>query len=172
MTWAFGIIHGGVEVTKTLNALQLEMVVSMAKWKRRPDEGYVDFQMRSQRMARVIVHNSQRDRWGTVQLRLCWRFWGHVLRAAQHSTPSCSGIMVAFRDLDWWTNEQSITSGQRHGRRHYPRIMNQQRELIRVAGPKWKEVANDRATWNSLEKKWIQFRDVEWASGRQLQLTE
>ena len=169
MTWAFGIIHGGVEVTKALNALQLEMVISMAKWKRRPDEGHVDFQIRTQRMSRAIVHGTERDRGGTVQLGLCWRYWGHVLRAAQQQTPTCSGIMLAFRDLEWWTNEQALASGQRHGRRHYPRIMNQQRDVIRVAGPDWKRVACNRATWSSLEKK-LQIRDIDWASGRQLQI--
>ena len=171
MTWAFGIIHGGIEITKALNALQVEMVISMAEWKRRSDEGFVDYQVRTQRMARAVIYSTERDRWGAVQLRLCWRYWGHVLRASQQPTLTCSGIMVAFRDLEWWANGQLLTSGERHGRRHYPRIMNQQRDIVRVAGPDWKRVSLNRATWSSLEKKWLQVRDVEWASGRQLQLT-
>ena len=116
MAWAFGVTHGGVEVTKVLNALQLEMVISMAKWKRRPEEGFVNFQIRTQRMARAVVHSTETGRWGTVQLRLCWRYWGHILRAAQLPTPTCSGVMVSLRDLEWWTNEQASVTGQRHGR--------------------------------------------------------
>ena len=75
VTWAFGIIHG-VEITKALNILQQEMMVSMAGWKRKPHEAWIDYQIRTQRQARAATHASERDRWGTVQLRLCWRYWG------------------------------------------------------------------------------------------------
>ena len=63
------------------------------------------------------------------------------------------------------------SSGRRHARRHFPRLMNQQREVREIAGEQWQQRALNRADWASLEVAWVRYKDIAWASGRQLQLT-
>ena len=48
--------------------------------------------------------------------------------------------------------------------------MNLQRDARVVAGPNWRTRAQDRVDWASLEIAWVRRKDIEWASGRQLQL--
>ena len=67
MTWAFGILHPTKEITTALNQLQQEMVISMAGWKRKGDEGYVDYKQRSFRLARACIHQSEET--GGAQFR-------------------------------------------------------------------------------------------------------
>ena len=172
MTWVFGILHPTKEITTTLNQLQVEMVMSMGKWKRGSKEGYVDYKQRGSRYARACIFQSGRERWGSVQIRLSWRFLGHRLRASQTSSPSCSGILTAFRPLEWWEGQQATNSGKRHLRRHYPRLMSQQREIRHIAGEQWQQLALQRVEWAKLENTWLAYKDVQWASGRQLQITE
>ena len=160
MTWSFGILHPTQEITRALNHLQVQMVTSMMKKRRVPGEGYVEHQQRVQRLARAAIHASGRDRWGTVHIRLTWRYLGHRLRSAASTNPSCAGVATQFRDLNWWEQEQLRPSGHRHGRRHFPRLMNQQREVREVAGEQWASRALNRADWAMLESSWVRFKDI------------
>ena len=143
-------------------------MVRMAGWKRGHDEMYVECVQRVQRLARVKIHASGRERWGTRHLRLTWRYIGHRGRSSLSQNPTRAGIMTAWRPVLWWTEEQMRAGGMRHGRRRFPRMMGQQPEIQQLVGTQWIQATIDKQGWASKEPAWIDLKDVQWSSCRQL----
>ena len=153
MAWAAGTVMPTQTITNMLNAFQWDCISSMAKFRRRSDELFVDFRMRSCRASRAILHASGCERWGTLQIRMFWRFAGHRARGCANvegGSPSAATLFTHARNLQWWTRQQQLVGGRRHGRRHFARLMGEERELSAVAcegEESWQEVALNRARW-------------------------
>ena len=90
----------------------------------------MDYRQRAFRGARHLLHMLGKERWSSMAVRLRWRYIGHRARNGQSLNPGCAGKLSMFRLLSWWTQQQGISTGARHHRRHYPRLMG----LARGAG--------------------------------------
>ena len=162
--WYAAAATPNVQAMGALNTMQLEMVARMAGYKRRSEESWLDFRMRSLRAARQILHNSGAERWSTTWLRRHWQYRGHVVRAGEREQPPASSIMDGYRTLSWWRRQQSQRDGVRHPTSFYPHLSNEEVRLNRAAGAaEWRE-------WKSKEDQWVRQNDVAWCSGRQLAL--
>ena len=161
IAWTIGILLPTKQMLETLNSHMYNFLVIMCRIRRRPLESFVDYQMRSRRIARQALWNSGFERWSTMHLRLAWNYCGHRARSAALPNPPLSGILTRFRDPTWWDHQQ-----QRHGRRHFPRITNEEKSLALVH-PEWRELAHNKPQWKNAETDFIQKFDVPWASGRQ-----
>ncbi|CAE7550167.1 unnamed protein product [Symbiodinium necroappetens] len=155
-----------------LNTMQLEFVARMAGHKRRPDESWLDFRMRSLRAARQILSNAGMERWSTTWLRRHWQYRGHVVRAASRDQPPASSVMDGYRTLPWWRRQQASRDGVRHPAAFFPHLSNEEVRLNRAAGrAEWRELAADPVEWKKKEDQWVRQNDIAWCSGRQLTLT-
>ena len=174
MAWAAGIVMPSQTITNMINSVQWDCISSMAKFRRRSHEFYVDFRTRACRSSRAILFASKSERWGTLQIRMFWRLAGHRARGtpnAEGGAPSAATILTHARDLQWWRQQQGLVEGLRHRRRHYARLMGEAREISAVAcepGESWHGVALNRSRWAGLEKQWVLAKDRDWAAGRQL----
>ena len=155
ISWIIGTLHPTKELTRAINTFQQDCIVSVAGWKRRPQEMWVDYVQRVQRLARLKIFESGRERWGTTQIRLAWRFIGHRGRSSMEEHPTCSGLISKWRTLEWWENEQQLSGGRRHGRRHFPRMMGQQREIRAIVGSPWLQKTMDKKGWAESEAAWV-----------------
>ena len=170
MSWVIGTIMPTKQVSESLNAFQLQCVVTMTRIKRRPDEYFVDFQARSRRLARYWLHSSGFLRWSTMHPQLVWRYSGHRARNIHQEAPSAASRLTYFRTPQWWAEQQQLSQGFRHRRRHFPRITLEEKCLRAAASGEWREVAQDRERWKQLESVFVDSNDVPWTSGRQLAL--
>ena len=64
MAWAAGIVMPSQTVTNMINSFQWDCISSMAKFRRRSDEFFVDFRTRACRSSRAILFASNCERWG------------------------------------------------------------------------------------------------------------
>ncbi|CAE7866414.1 unnamed protein product [Symbiodinium sp. KB8] len=117
-----------------LNTMQLELVARMAGHKRKPEESWLDFRMRSLRAARQILSNAGMERWSTTWLRRHWQYRGHVVRAASRDQPPASSVMDGYRTLAWWRRQQANRDGVRHPASFFPHLSNEEVRLNRAAG--------------------------------------
>ena len=177
ISWSVGAIYPTQSAVAMLKAFQTQCICTMAKFKKRTDEVFYAFRMRTTRMARLIVFNSGKERWGTRFIRMNWAYTGHRARSWYSSSPSIAGILTGTRPYVWWKSEQLSSIGQKHGRRHFPKLSNEGRDLTRTvfgtgAGMDldWRTAALDKSRWKDLEAKWVQLHDIPWGSGRQLSL--
>ena len=169
--WCLGAIFPTVGAQNLLNYFQFNCVRRMMGIKRGGSELWVDFEARSLRAARAVVHNIQKTRWGDKHLAAYWQYLGHRVREGQSESPSVTGSMSMYRGLGWWELQQQSTRGTRHNR-HFPFLMNCERRVARViGGPNWRVAAANRNQWRGFESAWIEQEQVSWASGRQLALT-
>ena len=139
--------------------------------KRGQGEGWLEFEMRSLRLARAKVFQMMKVRWGDKHLSAFWQYTGHLVRESQQERASVAGAISAFRDLVWWNQQQDLQAGKRHHRR-FSFLMNTERRIARVIGSSaWRVAACNRAQWKGFEKKWTEQEQVAWSSGRQPSLT-
>ena len=168
ISWVIGSVFPTVAISKMLNQAQMELTISLCKWRKSDGESWVDYRQRAFRGARQILHRVGKERWSTMHLRLNWRLLGHVARNGQSPSAGCAGLLTCFRPLSWWRRQQGLSGGARHNRRHFPRLMLQQSDIASNVGSlEWLEVAKDRVLWASREGDWILLKDVPWASGTQ-----
>ena len=170
MRWTIGAIFPTVQAQQMLNFFQVNCVRRMMGVKRGPQELWVDFEARSLRAARVMVHRVDAQRWGDVHVDAYWDFLGHRTREGVRECPSISGLLSRYRGLDWWQEQQTLSGGARH-RRHYLHLMNCERRVAKTVGTAaWRDIAQDRSRWQAHKGKWGEMVKVPWASGRQLSL--
>ena len=171
MRWCLGSIFPTAGAQSLLNYFQFNCVRRMMGIKRGGSELWVDFEARSLRAARAVVHNTQKIRWGDKHLAAYWQYLGHRVRDGQSENPSVTGSMSMYRGLGWWELQQQSIRGTRHNR-HFPFLMNCERKVARtIGGPNWRVAAANRQQWKGFESAWVEQERVEWASGRQLALT-
>ena len=132
-----------------------------SKAPRTPGEQWVEWNTRTLRKARVLLHQLEIDRWSTFILS---GLHGHAYRGDQ-----VARAMLKWRDLQWWRIEQSIPpswGGQRHAGRYNPHL-DVERQIAAAAGEQWQSITADRIAWAALETKFVEMHDVPWASGGQ-----
>ena len=170
IAWVIGVVMPTQQTLQMLNSFQYQCIVTMTQLKRRPGEFFVDFQTRSKRLARCWLYAAQLSRWSTLHLSLVWRYSGHRARQMHFASASVAGVLTAFRTPEWWAQQQGLMSGERHKRRHFPRITLEERVLTQVTAGDWRQVAQDRAAWKGLEAQFVDMHDLPWCSGKQLAL--
>ena len=151
-----------------LNSFQCQC--TMTPVKRRAEEYFVDFQASSRRLARCWLHAAWLSRWSNLHLQLVWRYSGHRARQMYHDHPSVAGILTAVPTPERWARQQGPLQGERHKRRHFPRITLEECSLVQITQTNWREVAPDRVEWKRLEAPFVEAHDPPWSSGRQLAL--
>ena len=163
--WVLGILCPAPKIQQCVNHFQFRCVRTMMGLKRRSQEAWIEFELRTIRLSRLMVWRHLKKRWGDVALELHWGYTGH--RARQPRGGSVTSNLTWHRTLSWWTLEQSRTGGARHPR-HYPAVMNSERLLSRAAGSMhWREVACRRDVWRDKKAVWLRNMSVAWSSCRQ-----
>ena len=158
MQWVLGVVYPGPKVQTSLNHFQYRGVRALLGCKRRANELWLDYELRTIRLSRLMVWRHLGRRWGDFALQLYWTYTGHRVR--QCGVVSVASRLSNFRGLDWWLHQQSLLSGARH-RRHFPALMNAERSLARAAGQNdWRELARDRQRWRAKQTDWIQQMQV------------
>ena len=166
ISWVIGIIFPTKQCQEALNKFQYACVRKMMGIKR-GNEYWVDYEARSLRAARAMVHRMEHKRWGDKHLAAYWAFTGHRVRAGAREGCSAAGRLSHFRGLGWWQQQQRSSGGRRHGH-HFPFLMNCERSISRVAGTAdWRVLAANRVQWAERVGDWIQQEAVPWSSGRQ-----
>ena len=79
ISWTIGILFPTKVMLETLNTHMYNFLVIMCSIKRRPTESFVDYQLRSKRIARQSLWASGFERWSSLHLRLLWRYVGHCV---------------------------------------------------------------------------------------------
>ena len=152
------------------NSVQLLQVRTMIAGKRPPAEPWCDWNIRTMRKARALLHKHKQIRWSTHALQMQWNLWGHIGRSCFNPTFH----LLRWRDLSWWRDQQSLPPGPyprgvRHVGHHNP-DRDPERQITAIAGPQWWVVASDRVRWQHLQIPFVDRYDPPWASGNQLGL--
>ena len=75
----------------------------MLKPPRAPGEPWCDWNTRTLRKARGLLHRHEVSRWSTVILAQVWGLHGHAARGDE-----VAKAMLSWRNLHWWRVEQTI----------------------------------------------------------------
>ena len=150
-----------------LNHLLFQLILWMLKLKKPAREAWVEFRKRGLRQARQLACAHLSERWSTRWLARYWGFMGHTARGASLDSPPCSSIMVHYRPLEWWQEQQLLSTGLRHTGRFRAKLSTLDKRLNQAAGGVWRQVAQDRTLWKTRTQQWILHNDVPWASGSQ-----
>ena len=111
-------------------------------------------------------HPQSLPRWSTYTLERMWDMYGHMARAEQGGRP-----MLSWKNLQWWRREQSKPRSQRHTHAgQFNPIVDPERQLTKVAGDAWQEVARNTTVWGALRGEFLQQFDVPWSTGKQSSL--
>ena len=141
-----------------------------------------EWEIRRRRLARAVLFGMKQAkifRWSEVHVEQFWSYLGHRVRDGWSASPSAAGLFSHHRTLEWWTEQQlrGSQTGRRHGRRHFPQLMNHERAINSVCsvelaeGEDWRVATLDRGKWKRLGSIFKEKFSVPWASGRQLSLT-
>ena len=169
--WVVGALFPSPQLQGILNFFQCNCVRRMMNIGRRSDELWIDYEARTLRLARLMIHKHDGKRWGDKHVEAYWEFTGHRVRGVEREFPSAAHKLSWFRGLPWWQEEQKRDKGKRHGR-HFPHLMNTERKVSRTVNTTaWREVALDRESWANHAQGWCRQETVEWSSGRQPALT-
>ncbi|CAE7528629.1 unnamed protein product [Symbiodinium sp. CCMP2592] len=152
---------------RAANTQQLSQLRNMTGGGRRPGEQWHEWNTRTLRQTRGLLHRTKGERWSTYILRMIWRLWGHAVRGG-----GVTRDMLLWRGLAFWRTEQRKhpTQGARHAARFCSQ-MDTERQIAAIAGEQWPQVALDRQRWHQLEQAFVERYDPPWASGKQPQLT-
>ena len=153
---------------KAVNVLQSQMVIWCMRMGKRDQEDWMEFRIRSFRSSRWAIQRFIGTRWSTCWLQRCWDYTGHRCRSASWDPPTPSGLLDAFRTLDWWTSEQNSKRGLRHPSRFYPKLMGDERALNEAAAGSWRVLAGQRDEWRRCRETWVAQQDLPWSSHTQL----
>ena len=164
MAWVIGAIHPTRQTLETLNSVLIQVVIIVAKIKRRPQKFFIEFCLRSRRVARYLLHQSGLERWSTLHARLCWRYTGHRARGATWAHPHAASILSGFQDPQWGREQQGLLQGAKHKRRHFPRITNEEKIIAQTAGREWRQLALDKPAWDAREDAFVAAIDPPWAN--------
>ena len=158
--WAIGAAHPHDALLKGLNSIQLMQLRQVLAIKRKPLEQWVQWNQRSLRQARACLAMRPAHRWSTMALTQVWKLWGHTARHAQHT-----GLMLSWRNQEWWRVEQGKGDGLRHPHR-FSAMMETEKMVEKIVKP-WPTEAQDREKWKNLEAEFARRFDPPWSSGKQ-----
>ena len=153
---------------KTVNVLQSQLAIWSMRLSKKRDEGWLDFRLRSFRAARWAIYRFMGLRWSTRWLQSAWDYAGHRARSGRWDPPTPSGVLDAFRTLEWWQSGQNSKNGLRHPARFYPKLMREERDLNAAAGGAWRDLAMNREGWKGRRQVWVDQQDLPWSSHTQL----
>ena len=170
LRWIIGALFPSAQLQSMLNFFQMNCIRRMMKLTRKTDELWVDYEARTLRLARAMVHKVDGVRWGDVHAEAYWDFLGHRTRNGLRDDASTAGLLSHYRGIQWWQTQQNLSMGARH-RRHYPHLMNCERRVAASVGTAaWRDMTRDRYSWQARRDRWVQDVRVAWASGRQAAL--
>ena len=171
--WYSCAMPPSVQAMGALNTAQLELVSKLAGFRRRTEESWLEFRLRSIRGARQLLVNHQVERWSTGWLKRYWDYKGHIARALYRTSPTASALMDNFRNCEWWAAQCRDPHGLKHPGSFFPHLSNEEKQLNKVTGSlNWRTQAQDPQAWNNLRTAWISHMDVAWTSGRQFALSQ
>ena len=138
--------------SKQLTARSSLKVRTMTAAKRLATESWQDWNIRTMRRARALLHHHKFLRWSTHALELQWNLWGYIGRAPFSPTFH----LLRWRDLAWWRDQQSLPPGPaprgvRHIGHHNP-DRDPERHIGAIAGLQWWILAADRNAWQTAQK--------------------
>ena len=161
--WAIGAAHPHDSLLKGINSIQLTQLRRVFNITRRALEPWAQWNQRSLRQARMLLASRPDHRWSTIALTQVWRLWGHTTRQDRDT-----GLMLGWRNQEWWRAEQSKTNGLRHPFRFHA-MLETEKLLEKVIVP-WRQAAQDRVRWKELEPTFVQKFAPPWSSGKQASL--
>ena len=168
--WYSSAITPTSQALSCINTLQLELLAKVIGFRRKTDESWLEFRLRSLRGARHVLHSHLMDRWSTVWLQRFWKYKGHIARALDRQHPPASSYMDSCRTLLWWKEKQR--NGLTHPAAFFPYHTREETALNNAAQHQdWRQVARDTTAWLQQMPRWISEMDVAWSSGRQLALS-
>ena len=147
-----------------LSSTQLQQIRRMMHPGRRPGETWEQWHVRTMRAARVALHKSQVPRWSSLLLQRVWDVYGHMARAELGGRP-----MLTWKNLQWWGEEVRKPRRERqywHQGRFNAHV-DPERNIVKVAGEGWVQVAADLKSWGLLAGEFVTRFDVQWSSGQQ-----
>ncbi|CAE7650830.1 unnamed protein product, partial [Symbiodinium necroappetens] len=167
--WCISCVPPDAAAMTMLNSAQLQLMVWLLRFAKKPDEGWEQFRQRAFRGARAALHSAGVERWSTMWLKRYWAFAGHRVRTTLHEVPPISSEFENFRTLPWWTHQKTLKHGVKHQGRHYARLTILEQRMDAVAGYPWRALAYNRREWKGREAAWVGEMDVPWTSGRDSQ---
>ena len=169
--WYSSAIHPTPQAMSSMNTLQMELIAKTAGFKRRSEETWIDFRLRSLRGARSLMHSHGVERWSTSWLQRYWAYKGHIARASDREHPPASSVLDSYRTLQWWRDQQRRTDGISHRGAFFAYRTHEEESLNRAcSSTDWRIVSKDPQVWKNFQQQWITNMDVPWSSGRQLAL--
>ena len=162
---------GGGQITdailKAANSTQLQQIRRMMHPGRRPGEPWEQWHVRTVRAARVALHKAHVPS-SSFLLQRVWEICGHMARAELGGRP-----MLTWKNLQWWGEEVRKPRRERqfwHQGRFNAHV-DPERNIVKVAGEGWVQVAADCKAWGLLAGEFVARFDVPWSSGQQGSLT-
>ena len=137
--------------------MQLRQVLRI---ERKPLEQWTQWNQRSLRQARACLAARPSHRWSSVALSQVWKLWGHTARHEQGG-----GLIMGWRNQEWWRVEQSKPNGLRHPHR-FNAMLETEKMIEKIARP-WRDEAQNRNRWQKLESAFVQRFDPPWSSWKQ-----
>ncbi|CAE7593269.1 unnamed protein product [Symbiodinium necroappetens] len=175
--WTAGAVYWSHAELQQANTLQLHVLRSAFKLRRKAGENWLTWNCRTMRDCRCWMVHNQVPRWSTTILRLQHTLAGHWARRVEFLGPRCiphpSLPMTAleWRSTAWWRRQQALspTVGIRHVGHVY--VHNLERQLAEVHGNEWRLLANDRQKWTREREAFLDKWDLKWTRSRQLALS-
>ena len=165
--WCVAAVPPDKPAMGLLNSVQATLLGWMCRFYKGSTEHWDVFRKRVVRTARLLLVKHGFQRWSTLWLQRWWDYAGHSARGSEVQTPVLSSLLINFRDLTWWREQQSLRQGIKHAGRHYARLTIMEEQMNQVCKGPWRNTARDRAAWARLRGEWVQASDTPWASGRQ-----
>ena len=147
LMWGSGSWDLDLNTLRSLRYAHIQMVSKMARFKRKPDEKWVDFFTRSfaQCLRAIDILGFQSA--DVLYLRSYHGYCGHLARMPSDMWLS---VLLAYRDLSWWRNQRELNLAKRA--RHC-RKGGHRRYEARIDGHSssdgfdWKSRARDYFAW-------------------------
>ena len=174
--WMIGSVFPTAKIQERLNGLQVGFLAIMMHLRWDGSGLFHEWEIQRRRTARSMLHLLKGNRWGDVHLTQFWAYVGHRVRNGWSCSPSAAGLLSHHRPLQWWMEQQALGpgTGQRHGGRHFPQLMNHERAIRAVCaselseGQDWRVVAVDKEKWKRLGVVFSKKHAIPWATGQQL----
>ena len=152
LLWSSPVWHYSKHLVHRLNAFHVTMVRRVLKLGRHAGEPWLDFEIRTRKLAKQVLREQSLDLWGLCYLRRLWTYAGHMARGDVR-TNVASNILYTL-DLQWWREERHRV---RHPGRFPPTGVDRVIDafLLPLTGQPWKIVAQNRQTWASFLPRWL-----------------
>ena len=167
LLWGAGGWTPGLATLRRVEILELSFLRRVCRLRRLPDEGFLDFQLRSAACVRLTLQKLGQHSISYLVLSNYHSWAGHVARLPlDHPLAR----VVRWRNLSWWKNRQAEFSktdphnplGWRHPSRgsHNHRWETALSEFYDCYD--WLHVAQDRASWKASSDAFVRHFLAKW----------